>query len=608
MSTPQPALQHLAALLRSNEPETRIEAAKSLAEIVDPTVTSLLMQALSDSSPQVRWAVIEAMIKQRDTNYIPILILHLERNATLDRVVAERALTTLQNLLSASKIQALMAHPEAAVRRWTVPYITRFPEVAADLLEAAVKDPSFLVQTAAQNALKALRSNSSPETHRLNESTVKLSFDNTTYIENTIEPIAEEETTLQASLRQLKSPDRDRRYKAVRQIGELGAQSAIPALLAMRGDEAQMVRDIVQVTLRELRAKMSAKDLIDTLQSLNPELREWTIVELAGLGDIAIPTLVDAIQDKDKSVRLTAAFELGKLKNQRGLDALVAFLDDLDEEIGERAVKYILAIGKDASEPLAARLKLVRSHGWGRVTKTLMKIGDDRGLNALVEGLDFADVQIRVRAALTLGETSDQRAIEPLRNRALRARGLETDPARWALLKALDSLGAPLGRNTLGVGHLGKSHQNSVVSPPSLETGSSNEIKISFNPNVSGLNTTQGTTVLNNSLLSLSIEKATRPLVFLLDTISEIMIGRGEPGGFQPDVDTSPYGGTQLGVSRRHAVIRKENSQLFIYDLSSTNGTFVNNVQVSTQSSVEIKSGDNIRLGRLVMTVGLPDK
>lgn len=57
----------------------------------------------------------------------------------------------------------------------------------------------------------------------------------------------------------------------------------------------------------------------------------------------------------------------------------------------------------------------------------------------------------------------------------------------------------------------------------------------------------------------------------------------------------------QQGVSRRHAKLYREASRIFIEDLNSTNGTFVNEVQI--QGRTEVQPGDTIRIGTFSIAV-----
>ena len=56
-------------------------------------------------------------------------------------------------------------------------------------------------------------------------------------------------------------------------------------------------------------------------------------------------------------------------------------------------------------------------------------------------------------------------------------------------------------------------------------------------------------------------------------------------------------------ISRAHAAIGVEAGGFFVQDLGSTNGTMVNGSKIERQ---ELKSGDEIRMGRLVIGVALP--
>ena len=87
-------------------------------------------------------------------------------------------------------------------------------------------------------------------------------------------------------------------------------------------------------------------------------------------------------------------------------------------------------------------------------------------------------------------------------------------------------------------------------------------------------------------------------------TKEEISIGRLDPasGSFR-DVDLSDYGGAEKGVSRRHAKILRREGGLFIEDLGSFNGTFLNHKKLTLYRLEALKSGDELQLGRLVLRV-----
>ncbi len=87
---------------------------------------------------------------------------------------------------------------------------------------------------------------------------------------------------------------------------------------------------------------------------------------------------------------------------------------------------------------------------------------------------------------------------------------------------------------------------------------------------------------------------------------NEITFGRGDLARIStPDIDLATADGISLGVSRRHAVIRRMDGGYFIEDLSSTNGTWLNENRLVPVQPYPINSGDQIRLGQLLVLVYL---
>ncbi len=83
---------------------------------------------------------------------------------------------------------------------------------------------------------------------------------------------------------------------------------------------------------------------------------------------------------------------------------------------------------------------------------------------------------------------------------------------------------------------------------------------------------------------------------------AEILIGREDPvSGIFPDVDLTPHGGEEGGVSRRHARILVEGGTFFVEDLDSTNFTFVNRQKLAPKTRQPVQDGDEIRCGRVAL-------
>lgn len=68
-----------------------------------------------------------------------------------------------------------------------------------------------------------------------------------------------------------------------------------------------------------------------------------------------------------------------------------------------------------------------------------------------------------------------------------------------------------------------------------------------------------------------------------------------------PDVDLSPYGASEKGVSRLHASVRRQEQTLVLSDLGSINHTYLNGQLLHVHEVRVLHDGDEIRLGRLVI-------
>jgi len=91
--------------------------------------------------------------------------------------------------------------------------------------------------------------------------------------------------------------------------------------------------------------------------------------------------------------------------------------------------------------------------------------------------------------------------------------------------------------------------------------------------------------------------------VILLPAKNEIIIGREDPlVDYFPDIDLTPFGGGEQGVSRRHARILQTPDGYIIEDLGSKNHTFVNEERLNDGQRQPLKSGDKVRFGRVAGT------
>lgn len=81
-------------------------------------------------------------------------------------------------------------------------------------------------------------------------------------------------------------------------------------------------------------------------------------------------------------------------------------------------------------------------------------------------------------------------------------------------------------------------------------------------------------------------------------------LGRFELGSSRPEeIDLTPYGALDRGVSRLHAQLHMEDQQLYITDLNSTNGTYLGGEKLPPHDPTPLKKGDELLLGRLAVQI-----
>jgi len=105
-----------------------------------------------------------------------------------------------------------------------------------------------------------------------------------------------------------------------------------------------------------------------------------------------------------------------------------------------------------------------------------------------------------------------------------------------------------------------------------------------------------------NSWISLHLMDSGK--ILPLATRNEFTLGRlseGQP--IMPDIDLTPYQAYASGVSRLHAVVKRDSSRIFVMDLGSSNGTYLNGRRLNPHMEEDLKHGDVVALGKLKIQV-----
>lgn len=115
-----------------------------------------------------------------------------------------------------------------------------------------------------------------------------------------------------------------------------------------------------------------------------------------------------------------------------------------------------------------------------------------------------------------------------------------------------------------------------------------------------------GYTHSRQAVAALVVTSPPPPATISVPSRPELIVGRSDPqSNSYPDVDLNPYGGLELGVSRRHFRLKREGDQVYIEDLNSMNGIVVNGQKVPPYTLHPLRSGDRIVLGKMELRFDL---
>lgn len=90
---------------------------------------------------------------------------------------------------------------------------------------------------------------------------------------------------------------------------------------------------------------------------------------------------------------------------------------------------------------------------------------------------------------------------------------------------------------------------------------------------------------------------------FYIHVYRELIIGRVAQDPLQATLDLSDFNAANLGVSRRHAMLRRSDAGFDVMDLASRNGTWLNAERLAANQPYPLKSGSQLRIGQMRLLV-----
>ena len=104
-------------------------------------------------------------------------------------------------------------------------------------------------------------------------------------------------------------------------------------------------------------------------------------------------------------------------------------------------------------------------------------------------------------------------------------------------------------------------------------------------------------------ILRMQIEDVEKPILLRMATNHPIVFGRQDATDQPIDIDLGIYSGYAKGISRIHAAMELIENRLELMDIGSSNGTYLNGNRLGPNQRHQLRDGDEIRFGRLIMVI-----
>jgi HEAT repeat protein len=285
---------------------------------------------------------------------------------------------------------------------------------------------------------------------------------------------SKDRSAIPALLDALKSEYFTVRSRAALALGNIGDAKVIPFLLPLLKDEEDEVRsaaciavakfcdpstfdDITNILLDDpiIEVRQSAAAALgDTkhpaaIPFLMEALRDsswWFEREQAAsdlltaiekMGVAVVEPLIEALGDREGTVRKYAAIMLGRMGDPRAIEELGMALYDLHHEVGEAAAEALVKFGSKSVDILIESLShpeaAIREHA----VIALGEIQDVRVMSVLIEMLRDPERIVKMQTMQALGKLRDQRAIPALQEIVLNRADRELSALAKQILETL---------------------------------------------------------------------------------------------------------------------------------------------------------------------------
>ncbi len=215
----------------------------------------------------------------------------------------------------------------------------------------------------------------------------------------------------------IRDRDFDVRRAVIEALGKISDPKATPYIISALDDQEREVKIAAIKALGKLKDRRATKPLIEFLKFLDvsdydlrkfvvhqlgeikdplavdillellkdTSISQYVIRALVKIGEEAVEPLIQALQDKDETVRKLSCFALGKIRSLRAVDYLIEKLKDKNREVQEEAVR---SLGRLADKKAVDYLvDILENNKYLQLQSALAlkRLGDMRGRQFLEE-------------------------------------------------------------------------------------------------------------------------------------------------------------------------------------------------------------------------------
>ena len=222
----------------------------------------------------------------------------------------------------------------------------------------------------------------------------------------------------------LKDSESDVRAAAALALASMNDPRTFEVIGDLLFDDPQM--EVRQAVARALGGTRRAEAIPYLMDSLRDSFwwyeRDQAVLDLlgaiAGFGRAVVPNLIEALSDKEGTVRKFAAMLLARLPDERALEPLSISLYDTHPDVCKASAEALAAIGAPALPILLDALQHPEAWIRQQAVMGLTKTHDAQVVPALLNLLGDESREVRKQAVESLGQLQDMRALPSLQGLA----------------------------------------------------------------------------------------------------------------------------------------------------------------------------------------------